>query len=163
MEYSERLNKLMSEELPNITYQKRKLYRTTQREVYNLFDILNEEVFDNQLPKPKIIVKTHMHKMWGECQGFYHKTKNKKSKCVILLNKNWYCKQWLITILAHEMAHQYQWDIQGEKRILEGKNPTMNHGPSFYRFKKKLNTFGIPLRYRLSPTKWFATQNLLEC
>lgn len=163
MEHSKRLLELMSTELPNITYQKRRLYRTDVEEVYELFDIINEEVFNNQLPKPKIIVKTHIHKKWGECQGYYNKNKDDESYCVILLNKNWYCKQWLITILAHEMAHQYQWDVLGDKRVVEGKERLMSHGPSFYKFKGKCRRFGIPLKHRLSVINWFKTQNLLKC
>lgn len=163
MEHSKRLLELMSTELPNITYQKKRLYRTNADEVYELFNIINEEIFNNELPKPKIIVKTHVHKKWGECQGYHNKSKKDKSYCVILLNKNWYCKQWLITILAHEMAHQYQWDVLGQKRILEGKDRLMSHGPSFYKFKNKCRIFGIPLKHRLSVINWFKTQNLLKC
>lgn len=163
MEHSKRLLELMSTELPNVTYQKRRLYRTNVEEVYELFDIINEEIFKNKLPKPKIIVKTHVHKKWGECQGYHNKAKDDESYCVILLNKNWYCKQWLITILAHEMAHQYQWDVLGQKRILEGKDRLMSHGPSFYKFKNKCRNFGIPLKHRLSVINWFKTQNLLKC
>lgn len=163
MEHSKQLKQLMSTKLPNITYQKRRLYRTNRQEVYELFDIINQEIFDGKLSKPKIIVKTHVHKKWGECQGYLNHVSNKKSLCIILLNKNWYCKQWLITVLAHEMAHQYQWDIQGNQRLLEGKQRLMSHGPSFYQFKGKLKSFGIPLKHRLNTIKWFKTQNLLRC
>ena len=163
MEDSKQLKELMSKELPNITYQKRRLYRTNQQEVLELFNIINQEVFDNKLSKPKIIVKTHIQRKWGECQGYHNKTQKNKSLCVILLNKNWYCKQWLITVLAHEMAHQYQWDILGNQRLLEGKQRLMSHGPSFYKFKNKLKSYGIPLKHRLSVIKWFKTQNLLKC
>lgn len=163
MEHSKRLSELMSTELPNLTYQKKRLYRTNLEEVYELFDIINQEVFDGELPKPKIIVKTHIQKKWGECQGYLNRTKKNKSLCVILLNKNWYCKQWLITVLAHEMVHQHQWDIQSEARVREGKDRLMSHGPSFYKFKNKLKSYGIPLKHRLSIINWFKTQNILKC
>lgn len=157
------LKDLMSEELPGISYQKKRLYRTNKKEVYKLFRIINNEVFEGVLPEPTIIVKSHMRKTWGECTSFYNRTKGKKSKCVLTLNHRWYCKQWLITILAHEMAHQYQWDIIGEERIKEGRLPLLGHGPSFYVFKKKLKEHNIALKARFSIAKWFDTQNLFKC
>ena len=157
------LTDLMSAELPGISYQKKRLYHTTNKEVYQLFKIINDEIFDGVLPEPTIIVKSHMRNMWGECASFHNQTNGKKSKCVLTLNTRWYCKQWLITILAHEMAHQYQWDIIGEDRIREGRLPLLSHGPSFYVFKKKLKEHNIALKAHFSITTWFNTQNLFKC
>jgi hypothetical protein len=75
----------------------------------------------------------------------------------------WYCKQWLITVLAHEMCHQYQWDIQGMERLKRGKQPLMSHGPSFFVFRDKLKKHGISLKGAHSKRKWFWYQNLFKC
>lgn len=157
------LKDLMSEELPTLTHQRRRLYRAKRREVSRLFDLINQEVFDNKLPKPKIVIKTHVYKCWATCQGFYEREGKRKSKCVITLSRSWYCKQWLITVLAHEMVHQHQWDIEGIERELQGKEPIMSHGPSFFKFKQKLKTVNIPLKHRMSTSKWFVTQNMFRC
>jgi hypothetical protein len=88
---------------------------------------------------------------------------NKRSNCVITLNNKWYCKQWLVMTLAHEMRHQYQWDVLSFKRLKEGKQPLMSHGPSFFLFKHKLAKYGIPLRRAHSIRQWFTHQNLFKC
>lgn len=75
----------------------------------------------------------------------------------------WYCRQWLIIVLAHEMCHQYQWDVVGEKRIKQGKNPIMSHGPSFFIYRDKLAKHGIPLKRWQRMRKWFRTQNVFKC
>ena len=48
--------------------------------------------------------------------------------------------------LAHEMAHQYQWDIDGVKRIKRGWEPLMSHGPSFFKHRKSINKYGLVLK-----------------
>lgn len=74
----------------------------------------------------------------------------------------WYCRQWLITTLAHEMCHQYQWDIIGEQRISGGKDRLMSHGPSFFIFRDKLKDQGISLKTAHRSRKWFRYQNLFR-
>jgi len=75
----------------------------------------------------------------------------------------WFCKQWLITVLAHEMCHQYQWDVLGYKRVKAGQKPIMSHGPSFFIFREKLAMHGIPLRRAMGVRSWFRYQNLFKC
>ena len=75
----------------------------------------------------------------------------------------WYCKQWLITVLAHEMCHQYQWDVQGPKRLKAGKEPMLSHGPSFFVFRDKLAKHGIALKNSHSRRRWFKHQNFFKC
>ena len=74
----------------------------------------------------------------------------------------WYCKQWLVTTLAHEMCHQYQWEIIGAERISMGKDPIMSHGPSFFLFRERLKEHGISLKTSHSKRKWFKYQNLFR-
>jgi hypothetical protein len=63
-------------------------------------------------------------------------------------------------ILAHEMCHQYQWDIDRLHRILRGLPGLLSHGPSFFQHRSRLAEFGIPLQKRVSPHRWFKYQDL---
>lgn len=156
---------LMTEDLPNRTSQRRMRYRTSQREVLALFKLINKEIFNNKLPIPQLVVAPNCRTYWGLCIGkpielvFDHN----KSHCTIKLSDKWFCKQWLITTLAHEMCHQYQWDILGSKRIKDGRDPIMSHGPSFFLYRDKLLKHGIPLKRALGAKKWFRHQNLFKC
>lgn len=149
----------MQEPLPSVTAQKRLSYRTSKSEAIKIFKIINEEVFDNKLALPDIIVKSHCKKYWGMCHGEYEKIKYRKTLCWIELMDKWYCRQWFITILAHEMCHQAQWDLDGVKREEQGKGRIMSHGPSFFEYRDKLAEHGIILKKWHRRNKWFRTQS----
>jgi hypothetical protein len=154
---------LMREELPPITYQKRLCYRTSQAEVIALYKMLNKTIFNNKLIMPEIEVMPRCRKYWGMCFGSIEMPTKTKSFCKIRVMDKWYCRQWLISILAHEMCHQYQWDIQGLQRLNKGKQPIMSHGPSFFVFRDKLAKHGISLKSAHSRKRWFKHQNLFKC
>jgi hypothetical protein len=158
-----KLLQLMSEPLPSIGLQKKLSYRPTKKEVRQLYNIINEEVFDNQLPPAHLEVKSHCRGYWGMCMSTGFNPKKKSSQCKIRLSDRWYCKQWLIDTLAHEMVHQYQWDIYSKERAVEGKEPIMSHGPSFYKFRKQLAEYGIVLKRTSRTSLWFKYQTLSKC
>lgn len=160
---SDTLKELMGEELPNISYQRKLSYRPTIREVRSLFRLINKEVFYDKLPMPKIVIRPRLRGSWGDCVGEHIPFKKGKSRCIITLADRWFCKQWLIATLAHEMVHQYQWDIYSEIRIKKGLDSIMSHGPSFYIFKEKLRKKGIPLKDSHGISKWFKYQDLFRC
>lgn len=157
------LKELMSRELPGLTYQRKMQYVTDIREVRALFRLINSSIFNDKLPMPKIIVKSRLREMWGQCYGADTVYSKDKSRCVILLSERWYCRHWLIMALAHEMVHQWQWDIYSKKRMKQGLEPIMSHGPSFYKWKEKLRKHGIPLKTFNDHNKWFQTQHLFKC
>ena len=154
---------LMDSPLPSIGYQKRLLYRTDYNEVINLYHQLNYHVFDEALSIPIIEVVPRCREYWGVCYGSYEKIPYRRSLCKIRLMDKWYCKQWLITTLAHEMCHQYQWDIIGEQRLKQGKERLLSHGPSFFIYKEKLAEYGISLKTAHRQKQWFKYQNLFKC
>jgi hypothetical protein len=156
------ISELMREELPPIAYQKRLYYRTDYDEVISLYKMLNKTIFNNKLIMPEIEVMPRCRKYWGMCYGSLEMPSKTKSYCKIRLMDKWYCKQWLITVLAHEMCHQYQWDVQGVERLNRGKEPIMSHGPSFFVFRDKLKKHGISLKSAHSKRKWFKHQNLFK-
>lgn len=154
---------LMSDPLPSIGFQKRLSYRTNKKEVKELYRIINEEIFNNELPPTKLEVKSHCRGYWGICIAGGFSDKKKRSQCIIRVSDRWYCKQWLINTLAHEMVHQYQWDIYSKTRYLEGKDPIMSHGPSFYVFRDQLKEHGIVLKKSIGIKRWFKFQTLNKC
>jgi hypothetical protein len=65
--------------------------------------------------------------------------------------------------VAHEMVHQYQWDIESKRRVRQGMGSIMSHGPTFYAWRDKLKKHGIPLKTCNDYDKWFKTQHLFKC
>lgn len=159
------LYSLMNEELPNVTYQKKLMYRTSEKEVLMLFKLINREVFRNVLPIPEIQVTPRCRKYWGICiaSHFDPQYEGSKSHCIIKISDKWFCRQWLITTLAHEMCHQYQWDIDGHHRAKLGKGPLMSHGPSFFIWRDKLEKHGVPLKTAHRMRMWFKHQSMFKC
>ena len=157
------LTELMRQELPPIAYQKRLLYRTDHNEVVMLYRLINKTIFDNKLKMPEIEVMARCRKYWGMCYGSYDTPTKNKSSCKIRMMDKWYCRQWLITVLAHEMCHQYQWDVQGIERRKIGKDPIMSHGPSFFVFRDKMKKHGISLKSAHGRKRWFKHQNFFKC
>jgi hypothetical protein len=157
------LSEIMSEELPTLGKQKRLGYRTNHNEVIYIYKLLNKTIFNNKLEMPIIEVMPRCRKYWGICFGAHERLHGRRSYCKIRLMDKWYCKQWLITTLAHEMCHQYQWDVEGLKRLHIGKEPIMSHGPSFFIFRDKLKKYGICLKSAHSKRRWFLHQNLFKC
>ena len=48
------IRKLMADPLPNLTFQKRKLFRPGDDEINYAYNVLNRYLFDNQLKQPEI-------------------------------------------------------------------------------------------------------------
>lgn len=157
------LKALMDTELPSKTDQRLKKYRPTLKEVRALYRLINREVFYNRLPTPKFVLK-RLYDAVGMCEGREGPIRKTKSHCTIYLADRYYCRQWFISTLAHEMVHQYQWDIYSNIRVKKGGKRHMSHGPSFYIWRKKLSKFGIALKANaLHENKWFETQDTSLC
>ena len=86
-----------------------------------------------------------------------------RSCCEIQLSDKWFCRQWFVDTLAHEMAHQYQWDIDGVKRMKRGWDPQMSHGPSFFKHRENIDKYGMNLKTVHKQSDWFAHQCLKKC
>jgi hypothetical protein len=80
-----------------------------------------------------------------------------------MLADRWYCRHWLIMAVAHEMVHQYQWDIESKRRKRQGLPSIMSHGPTFFSWRDKLKKHGIPLKTYNDHDRWFQTQHLFRC
>lgn len=150
---------MMATPLPPKTIQRRMPYRPDLEEVEYTYYILNKYAFDNALKQPCIILKP-IHDAWGLCQSLAIRNPGYKSWCEIKMSDKWYCLQWMVTTLAHEMCHQYQWDIYGPIREDEGKDWLMSHGPTFLEHRDRLAEYHVPLKTCHSRRKWFIYQDL---
>jgi hypothetical protein len=156
------LKTLMNERLPSLSYQERLRYSTSPEETSYLFDLLNEEVFGNRLSTPKIEIIETPKDYFGECLAYNSVPEYKnQSNCYIKIAERWACRQWLITILAHEMCHQYQWDVVSLERMKAGMNPLMSHGPTFFAHRDALRRVDIPLMRLYSRERWLKYQRFI--
>lgn len=157
------LKTLMEAELPSKTDQRLKRYRPKLAEVRAIYRLINREIFYNSLPMPKIILR-RLYDCVGICEGKEGPIRKTKSYCTITLADRYYCRQWMVSTLAHEMVHQYQWDIYSNIRVKRGLPRHMSHGPSFYIWRKKLKKYGIALKASsLKESTWFSRQDTTEC
>jgi len=150
---------MMGTALPPKTIQRRLPYRPNLDEVEYTYYIINKYVFDNCLKQPEIILKP-IPKAWGICFGMTTADTKTKSNCQIRLSDKWYCTQWMVTTLAHEMCHQFQWDIYGPMREESGKDWLMSHGPTFLEHRDRLSIYNVPLKVFHSKRLWFKYQDL---
>ncbi len=155
------LSELMDLPLPTISEQKRLLFRPSRHFVHHVYELINYEVFDSELYKPRLEIQSHCQKYWGMCMGDIYRDST-GSHCTIRMMDKYFCPQWFVTTLAHEMVHQYQWDILGPEREKNGKDWLMSHGPSFFQFRNNLEWHGISLKTAHSQRRWFKHQNLFK-
>jgi hypothetical protein len=153
------LRVIMSFDLPSKTLQRRLPYRPDIDEVLYTYEKLNRYVFDRALKQPEITINS-IQKAWGVCYGLEKIDINTGSNCKIRLMDKWFCIQWMVTTLAHEMCHQFQWDIYGPEREEIGKRWLMSHGPSFLEHRTRLAEYNIPLKVSHSKRLWFKYQDL---
>ena len=157
------LKNLMEQPLPSKTEQRQKSYRPKMKEVKAIYRLINREIFYNQLPMPKILLR-RLYDCVGICEGKEGPIRKTKSHCTIHLADRYYCRQWMISTLAHEMVHQYQWDVYSNIRVKRGLPRHMSHGPSFYIWRNKLARHGIALKANsLKEHHWFNKQDTREC
>lgn len=158
-EYS--LTEIMNIPLPPLHLQRQLRYRPSYEDVEHVYDQLNTLVYDSQLKRPIFEMLPRRRIYWGMCYGELEPNQY-GSYCILRLMDKWFCPQWMVMILAHEMAHQYQWDIEGPPRLAEGKEVLLGHGPTFFKFRDKLHAQKIPLKRIHSMGKWFKYQDLFK-
>jgi hypothetical protein len=120
-------------------------YKTKPKQVNYTYDLINKYIFDGALTKPEIIIK-RPRGYWGMCEGLFDDDDELFFTNAIFLSDNFPYKAMMISALAHEMVHQWQWDILSNQRYQKGKLPIMSHGPSFLKWRKPLSEYFIPLR-----------------
>lgn len=159
------IRSIMEQPLPSITYQRRKLFRPGYADINYAYNIINKYVFDNQLTKPSI-TQRQLKKTWGFCAWEWDEQESGSWTNIHLMDK-WYCPQWFMNTLAHEMAHQYQWDIyRWDHQDLYGKDIPQGsgaHGASFYMWRDRFEHYGLNLKRYHRMKKWFKYQDFTRC
>jgi hypothetical protein len=160
----------MNAGLPCISEQKRLPYRPSVGEVDSLYRVINRNIFDNQLTQPPILIG-QMKKAWGRC--LWHDDRQRRSSwgkpgtwCEIELMDKYISPQWFCTTLAHEMVHQWQWDIyRWQHKKHWGREMFLDsgaHGPSFYLWREHFAEWGIPLKSSHGQRRWYRHQDLFK-
>ena len=116
------LEKLLATPLPCPSQQRRKPYRPREQEIRRVYSLLNRAVFNGVLRRPEIKTGRETNAL-GWCIGMRSPTKS-RSGCIMRLTDKWFSVHWLIFVMAHEMCHQYQWDIIGPQRQAQGQQPS---------------------------------------
>jgi len=111
------------------------IYETTVEDCRFWFRVLNREIFDGKLTSvDKFIVSRRRgtHAIY-ECVT----DTNDETYCdtTIFMNRKYRSKKFMVEVLCHEMVHHYQ-ALYGEP---------LGHGPSFLRWREKLNKKGLNL------------------
>lgn len=125
-----------------VTAQQTGKWRLGVDEAVESWHLLNKAIFDDGLDQPEITVK-QLRKQWGACSGWVDSSNTLVS--VISLHSHWPTRAMFIEALAHEMVHQFQWDVLSDDRRTQGLAPIMSHGPTFFAWRKPLAQHGIKL------------------
>jgi len=156
---------IMEAPLPSLTYQRRKQFRPSNADINHAYSIINRYVFDNQLTRPAIYSRT-IQKAWGFCSWEDKKQPSGSWTDIHIYNK-WFCPQWFMNTLAHEMAHQYQWDIYRWDHLDYHGRPMFEgsgaHGPSFYMWRDRFDYYGLNLKAWFGQKRWFKHQDFTKC
>jgi hypothetical protein len=110
----------------------------TPLQISRAYNILNECLFDGKLKKPYIITRP-MRDAWGVCEGDIFtgndRWENDPVCHRIVINDQFPNRKFFLEVLAHEMIHQYQCEVQNR----------MDHGQTFWAWKRKLEKYNLQL------------------
>ena len=162
------ISRYLNAPLPSRSEQRRLPFRPEPQEIEALYRSLNKHIFENELTQPEIYMHS-IKKCWGLCN--WEDVRQKRGShgkrgtwCNIELSDKWFSPQWCVAVLAHEMVHQYQWDI--ERFSNNGFNIheySGAHGPSFFAWKARFAYWGIDLKTSYGIRRWFKHQDFHKC
>jgi hypothetical protein len=139
-------------------------FRPSYADINYTYNICNRYLFDNRLRKP-VITQGSRRQTWGFCE-WENELQDTGSYTTIKLMDKWFCPAWFLQTLAHEMVHQYQWDIHRHELQLEGREIYMNsgaHGPSFFAWRDEFEYYGLYLKTWFGQKRWFKHQDFNRC
>ena len=159
------LRSIMEAPLPSLTYQRQKQFRPSHADITYAYNLINRQVFKNQLRRPKLTMG-RVGRAWGTCQWYYSE-QTPGTFCDLWIADKWFCQQWFINVLAHEMVHQWQWDIyRWDHESCYGKAMPVHsagHGPSFFSWRDEFDYYGLSLKGWFRTKKWFLYQDFARC
>lgn len=159
------IRSIMTAPLPSITFQRRKMFRPSHADIKYAYNIINRYVFDNSMRYPEITIG-RLGKAWGTCSWLLEEQPSGSMTTMWLADK-WFCPQWFMNTLAHEMVHQYQWDIYRWDYLDDhGKEmftDSGGHGPSFFMWRDRFAHYGLNLKSWFGQKRWFRHQDFSKC
>jgi len=98
------------------------------------WNVINKAVFNEILPQPiRFEFRNFNHNVQGICKTY---GRCESGDVVICMRREYDERNTFLTVLVHEMVHQYQWYT--DKR--------MTHGKTFYAWEQRVKTAtGLPL------------------
>lgn len=156
MSAKQELITLLNTPLPSKRVQRRANFRPSKEQKDVVFKVLNSALFDGKLSKPVILMRTMRY--WGLCTVY----DDPKLWSKIKISNQCFCLQWFTLILAHEMVHQYQWEIDGPEIAKNKGEVFIDHNETFFKFKDRFADHGLLLAEEYSREKWLKHQDLLN-
>ena len=104
---------------------------------------LNISVFDGMLTPPvRFELRAFRDESLGWCKPY--RWNSKKRRVIIGINTELFDRRVFLCVLAHEMVHQWQWEVLGR-----WEDRDASHGKTFFSWRNKLRTrVGLPLQVR---------------
>jgi hypothetical protein len=136
-------------------------FRPNYADINYAYNICNRDLFDNRLRKP-VIEQGSRRKTWGFCQ-WEKELQDTGSYTTIKLMDKWFCEAWFLQTLAHEMVHQYQWDITRFEEYNGTLPESGAHGPSFFAHRERFDHYGLRLKTSYGMKRWFRHQDFRKC
>jgi hypothetical protein len=124
---SNRVKKLLKAETTSHDAQ----YDTTTEDCERWFDVLNEELFDNELPRVPFQFKW-LRVCWAYYEYF---PRSSDSAEKIIMHKRYPSKRLFVECLAHEMIHHWQYQKLGWRKV--------DHAEEFLDWCRKAKSIGL--------------------
>lgn len=131
------LQKIIAKPIPNKDEYWRSNYRPSQQKVAHTYNLLNKVLFKGRLVRPKIAIY-QQREVWGWANML------PGHRVDIGINHRYPCEQFFVAVLAHEMIHQWQWEVDAVKRIKQGLRVQTCHGENFQMWKNTFEKYQIP-------------------
>ena len=147
----------MQAPLPSKIKQRKRCFIPDKELGRYVYAALNNAIFEDKLSKNTAIMYRRLAHTWGLCTQFEPDLPGGSRYCKIRLDYRFFCVQWFVTILAHEMVHAYQWEV-----LQCGLDCSEDHNETFYAFVDPLKEVGIPLKEQYNVIEWFATQDIIK-
>lgn len=102
---------------------------------------INDKIFNNEL-KPPAIRLNGGSKTLGLCYNTFHKGK----PTLLEFSKTNLSSKNLFDVIAHEMVHQWVFEIGWSNKAIRNSNSANSHGEHFMAFKSKMAEIGVKLQ-----------------
>ena len=108
-------------------------FKVTPVLVMRWWNLLNDALFDGKLIPPRTITVKNFRSIWGDCTPLA-----KKGHVHLKIASEFIDRKDFLSILAHEMIHQWQWTDVGVGE--------MTHGQTFWQWEPTLKrVLNLPL------------------